>query len=85
MRGNVFIFDSDQLMHDKCHIANFKRGASYIDSPDQIKKKKTTRNPKITDDNCFQIVENAALNYREVKCNPERLSNTKPFKNKHNV
>ena len=40
MKGNDFIFDSVQLMYYKCHKVNFKRGDSYIDSPDWIKKKK---------------------------------------------
>ena len=26
MRGSDFIFDSVQLMHQKCHKVNFKRG-----------------------------------------------------------
>ena len=29
----------------KCHKVNFKRGGSYNDSPDWIKKKKATINP----------------------------------------
>ena len=54
MRGNDFIFDSVELMYYKCHKVSFKRGGSYIDSPDWIKKKKATINPKNTDDKCFQ-------------------------------
>ena len=46
MRGIDFIFNLVQLLHCKCHIINFKRGGSYIDSPDWIKKKKATINPK---------------------------------------
>ena len=46
MRGSDFIFDSVQLMYYKCHKVNFRRGGSYIDSPDWIKKKKATINPK---------------------------------------
>ena len=42
MRGSDFIFDSVQLMYYKCHKVNFRRGDSYIDSPDWIKKKKAT-------------------------------------------
>ena len=42
MKGNDFIFDSVQLMYYKCHKVNFKSGDSYIDSPDWIKKKKST-------------------------------------------
>ena len=46
MRGIDFIFNLVQLLHCKCHIIHFKRGGSYIDSPDWIKKKKATTNPK---------------------------------------
>ena len=38
MGGSDFIFDSVQLMYYKCHKVNFKRGGSYIDSPDWITK-----------------------------------------------
>ena len=54
MRGSDFIFDSVQLMYYKCHKVNFRRGDSYIDSPDWIKKKKATINPQNTDNTCFQ-------------------------------
>ena len=46
MRRSDFIFDSVQLLHYKCHKINFKRGGSYICSPEWIKKKKATINPK---------------------------------------
>ena len=54
MRGSDFIFNLVQMMYYKCHKIDFKRGGSYIDSPDWIKKKKATINPKSTDDKCFQ-------------------------------
>ena len=50
MRGSDFILDSVQLLHYKCHKINFKRGDSYIDFPDCIKKKKATINKKNRDD-----------------------------------
>ena len=62
MRRNDFIFDSVQVMYYKCHKVNFKRGGSYIGSPDWIKKKKTTINPKSEDDKCFQYAATVALN-----------------------
>ena len=40
MRGSDFIFDSVQPMYYKCHKVNYKRGGSYIDSPNWIKNKK---------------------------------------------
>ena len=48
------------------------------------KVKKATINPKNTDDKCFQYPVTIALNYREIKRNPERVSNIKPFINKYN-
>ena len=50
-------------MYDKCHKVNFKRGSSYIDSPDWIKKKKATIKPKNEDDECFKYAVAVALNY----------------------
>ena len=62
----------------------FKRSGSCIDSPDWIKKKKETINPKNTDDKCFQYAATVALNYEEVESHPERISNIKPFLDKYN-
>ena len=66
-------------MYYKCHKVYFRRGGSYIDFADWIKKKKTTINPKNTDDKCFQYAATVALNYED-----ERISNIKPFMNKYN-
>ena len=71
-------------MYYKCHSVNFIHGGSHTDSPDWIKKKKATINPKNTDDKCFQYAATVAINYEEIKWNPERLSNIKPFINKYN-
>ena len=84
MRGSDFAFDSVQLMYYKYHKVNIKRGSSYIDSPDQKKKRKATINPKNTNDKCFQYAVAVALNYEEIKLNPERVSNIKLFINKYN-
>ena len=62
IKGSDFIFHSVQLMYCKCHRVNFKRGGSYIDYPDWIKKKKVTINLKNTDDKCFQYTAGVALN-----------------------
>ena len=43
-------------MYYKCHKVNFRRGGSYIDFRDWIKKIKATINPKNGDDKCFQYV-----------------------------
>ena len=79
-----FVFHSVQLMYYKCHKVNFNRAGSYIDSPEWIKKKNATINQKNTNDKCFQYAATVALNYEEIKWNPERVSNIKPFINKYN-
>ena len=71
-------------MYYKCHKVNFKGDGSYIDSPDWIKKKNVTINPKHTDQKCFQYALTVALNYEEIKSHPERVSNIKPLINKYN-
>ena len=54
------------------------------DSPDWIKKKKPTINPKNTDDKCFQYAATVALKYGEVKWKLGKVSNIKQFINKYN-
>ena len=71
-------------MYYKFHKVNFKRGGSYIDYPDCTKNEKAIINEKNEDDKCFQYAATVALNKEEIKCNPERVSNIKPFLNKSN-
>ena len=61
MRDRVFVFDGVNLLCHKCHKINFKRGRSYIDSPDWIKKEKPTANPKNKNDKCFSIYSNSCI------------------------
>ena len=81
MRGSDFIFDSGQLMFYKCRKVNFRRGGSYIDSSNWIKK--ATINPKNIDDKCFQYAVTVVLNYEGINWNTEGISNIKPFINKY--
>ena len=46
MNRSDFIFDSVYLMYYKRYKGNIRRGGSYINSPDCIKKKKITVNPR---------------------------------------
>ena len=81
IRGNDFIFDSIQHLYYKCYKINFKHGVSYIDSPDQTKKKTKTRKKqqiqKIKMINVFHML--LQLNHKEVESHPERVSDIKPF------
>ena len=55
MRGSEFVFYSVDLLYYILHKISLSRGGSYIDSPEWIKNKKTTINPKNTKNNeCIQ-------------------------------
>ena len=84
MRRNNFIFDSIQVMNYKCHKVSFKRGGSYLDSPDWMKNKKAITNPKNEDNQYFQSAATATLKYDKTESHPERVSNITPFANKYN-
>ena len=55
-----------------------------MDSPDWIKNKKATINPKNKDNECFKYAITAALNHEKIKNNPYRISKLKPFINNYN-
>ena len=67
-----------------CHERNPNRGGSNMDSPDWIKNKKTAINPinKI-DSKYFQYAVTVTLNYKEIKKNPQRITQIKPFIKKY--
>lgn len=65
-------------------LKDFKLGEPYTESPDWIKNKKATTNEKKKDDRCFCYATTIALNVGEIKKDPQRISNIKPFMNKHN-
>ena len=70
-------------MSYKCHKINLNHSGSYINSPDWIKK--AIINPINKKDNkCFQYAITVALNYEEIKKDPQRITKIKPFINKYN-
>ena len=74
MRGKEFIFDRvDALYYNRNKISLSRRG-SCTDAPKWLKNKKATINPKNNDDKCFQYALTVALNYEQIKNNPERIS-----------
>ena len=54
MRRSEFIFDSVDALYYNLNETSLSRGRSYIDSPEWLKSKETTINPKNNDDKCFQ-------------------------------
>ena len=67
MEGSEFVFDSVGLLEYKLKKISLNRGISYIDSPEWLKNKKATINPKNNYDNCFQYALTVALNYLTIK------------------
>ena len=63
---------------------SLSRGGSYIDSPEWLKNQKATINPKNGDDKCFQYALTVALNYQNIKNNPERISKIEHFIDQYN-
>ena len=80
MRGSSLTFERIDLLEYHLHKISLNRGSSYIESPEWIKNKGVTINPKNTkDNNCFQYAIIAALNYQNIEHHPERISKLKPF------
>ena len=66
MRGSEFVPDSIHLLYYHLQKVGLKRSGSYIDSPEWLKNKKATINPKNNDDNCFQYALTVALNHQNI-------------------
>ena len=79
MKGSQFVFESVDLLYHSLHRISLNRGESYIDSPEWLKNKKATINPKNIDNECLKHAIIAALNHEKIKNQPERISNLKPF------
>ena len=79
MRGKELLFDGVDTLYYDINKISLSRGGSYIGSPEWIKNRKTTTNPKNNDDKCFQYAVAITLNHEQIKENPQRISNMKPF------
>ena len=86
IRGREFVFHSIDLLCYKLHKVSRNRDGSYIDSPEWLKNKKATINPKNNDDKFFQYALTVALNSSciKIKSNRERISNIKTFIGQYN-
>ena len=85
MKGSSYIFERVDLLEYHLHKISLNRGSSYIESPEWIKNKGVTINPKNTkDNNCFQYAITAALNYQNIGHHSERISKLKPFIDNYN-
>ena len=61
IRKIEFIFDSVDVLYFNINKLSPNRGGSHIDSPEWLKNKKSTVNPKNNDDKCFLFAVTMAL------------------------
>ena len=79
MKGSDFAFDGVNSLYYDFNKTSINRGGSYIDSPQWLKNKKSTTNPKNNGDKCFQYAVTLALNLNRIDNHPERISKIKLF------
>ena len=84
MRGSDFAFDGVNFLYYDFNKISINRGGSYIDSPEWLKNKKSTINPKNNDYKCFQYAVTLALNLDKINNDPQRISKIKPFIEQYN-
>ena len=84
MRESSFTFERVDLLNYHLHKISLNRGGSYIDSPEWLKNKGVTINPKNDDDECFKYALTVALTHEEIRNNPQRITKIKYFINTYN-
>ena len=78
-RGSEFVFNNVGLLYyNLCNI-RWNRDWSHIDSPEWLKIKKATINPKNNDGKCLHYALIDTLNYEKIKSHSERISKIKAF------
>ena len=73
MKESEFVFDGIGLLYYKVHKISLYRGGSCIDSPEWLKNKKATINPKNSDEKCFQYGVTITLKHEQIKNDPQRI------------
>ena len=79
LRDSNFTFDSVTHMDISMHRLNLTRGSSYIPVPDWLAKKKAIINPKNLDMKCFKWSVIAALKWREIDSNHQRVGKLRKY------
>ena len=74
-RGSEFIHENVDLLYYILHKTSLREQRSYIESPEWLKNKLATINPKNKkDDNSFQYAITVELNHQNIRRNPQRIS-----------
>ena len=84
MKRSSFIFETVDSLHYHLHKISLNRAGSYIDSPEWLKAKRATINPKNKNNECFKCAITVALNHENIGRNPQRITKIKPFIDTYN-
>ena len=85
MKGSNFTIERIDLLENHLHKISLNRGSTYINSPEWLKNKRVTINPRKTNNNrCFQYAITAALNHQNIDHHQERIFKFEPFINNNN-
>ena len=79
MKGSEFVLDSVNLLECKLNKVGLNRAESCVDSTTWLKNKKATINPTNNGDKWYLYALNVALNYQNIKEDPQRISKIGPF------
>ena len=79
LRDSKFVFDRVMQMEISMHRLNLTRGSSYIPLPSWLSKKKAIINPKNLDMKCFKWAVIAALKWREIDRDHQRVSKLRRY------
>ena len=78
-KRSEFVYDSVDLLCYHLHKISLKTGKSHTDSPEWLKNKKATINPKNKDNKCFKYAITVALNHEKIKKDPQIIWKIEPF------
>ena len=85
MENSYFVIESVDLLFYSLHKTRLRKGGSCIESPEWLRSKRATVNPKNKkDDKCFQYALTVALNHQNIGRDPQRISKIKPFISQYN-
>ena len=81
---SVFRFDELLRLDINFHQLNLTRASSYLPLPDRLARKKAIISPKNeNDEECSKYSIIAVLHHKEIKFNPERISNLIKFEDNY--
>ena len=79
LSNSRFVFDEVPHIDIDFHRLNLTRGSSYLPLPEWLAHKNAIINPFNEDQGCFKWAVIAALSWKDINRNPQRISKLKKF------